>query len=373
MSDKAEVIVYGASGYTGKLIAEFLGRKGIRFIAAGRSRDRLEAEMATVPGLKSGDYEIRAVDHQVEALRGAFQGGAVVINVVGPFMQLGAPVVQAALAEGCHYIDTTGEQDWVLYLREHYDAAFKGKGLLLCPANSYMWAAGQLVIETLLETQGIDSFDVVYAPNGAPTIASTLSFLRMCTKPQYILANGALETWPEAATIQVGVPHTHEILRGLPWGGGCEPIWYERDARVRNVRVCVAFPNTPLVGWVMSKIDEFARLKPGLSSQEAEELTNSWGREVAQTPPREIEDVNRYVTSCRARGRLIGRNLAFYGTAPYLQTGLLGASAAQTLLESKQRQTGFASPVAAFGHHELIAELNSAGLLCSLEEAVSWP
>lgn len=369
MSDKAKVIVYGASGYTGKLVAEFLGRAGIPFIAAGRSRERLEAELATVPDLKAGNYEVQAVEHQLDALRAAFKGRTVVINVVGPFMQLGEPVVQAALAEGCHYLDTTGEQDWVMFLREHYATAFKDKKLLLCPANSYMWTAGQLVIETLLETPGIDSFDVVYAPNGAPTIASTLSFLRMCTKPQYILANQALETWPEAASIQVSVPHTHEILRGLPWGGGCEPIWYERDPRVRNVRVCVAFPNTPLVDWVMGKMTEFVRLKPGLSEQEAEDLTNAWGREVAQTPPREIEDVNRFITSCRARGRLIGRNLVFYGTSPYLQTGLLGAFGAEMLLKGRQRQTGFTSPAAAFGHREMIAALNGAGLLCTLEGA----
>lgn len=137
--------------------------------------------------------------------------------------------------------------------------------------------------------------------NGSPTIASTLSLLRMCTKPQYILANRTLETRPEAASIQMSMSHTHEILRGPPWGGGCEPIWYERDPRVRNVRVCVAFPNVPLVDWVLSKMTEFARLKPELSPQEAEDLTNPWGREVARTRPREIEDVSRFITSCRAR------------------------------------------------------------------------
>ncbi|MCR6736789.1 MAG: hypothetical protein NVV83_23085 [Afipia sp.] len=68
MSDKAKVIVYGASGYTGKLIAEFLGRADIPFIAAGRSRERLEVEMATVPGLKAGNYEVRAIEHHVDAL-----------------------------------------------------------------------------------------------------------------------------------------------------------------------------------------------------------------------------------------------------------------------------------------------------------------
>jgi len=371
MANDPKVVVYGASGYTGKLIAEFLGAKGIRFIAAGRSAERLETEMAGVPGLKAGDYEIRAVAHEAGALSALFHGRSVVINVVGPFMQLGEPVAQAALAEGCHYLDTTGEQDWVMFLRERYGAAFEAKGLVLCPANAFMWAAGQLAVETLLEDDGIDSFDLIYSPNGSATIASTLSFLRMCTKPQYILANNALETWPTGAVIQVSLPHSHEVLRGLPWGGGCEPIWYERDPRVRNVRVCVAFPGSQLVDWIIDRMQEFARVAPGLSPAEAEALTNSWGREVAQTPPREVEDVNRCVISCRARGRLAGRNLALYGTSPYLQTGLLGATAAQQLLEGRQAKVGFASPAAAFGHRKLIAALNAAGLHCQIKDALS--
>ena len=74
--------------------------------------------------------------------------------------------------------------------------------------------------------------------------------------------------------------------------------------------------------------------------------------------------------SCRARGRLAGRNLALYGTAPYLQTGLLGAEAAQQLLEGRQDKVGFVSPAAAFNHRRLIDALNAGGLHCRVEDAV---
>jgi hypothetical protein len=370
MANEPKVVVYGASGYTGKLIAEFLGKSGVKFIAAGRSAERLEAEMAGVPGLKASDYEVRGVTHDAEALAALFRGRLVVINVAGPFMQLGEPVVQAALAEGCHYLDTTGEQDWVIFLRERYAKAFEAKDRVLCPANAFMWTAGQLVIETLLEAEGIDSFDVIYSPNGPATVASTLSFLRMCTRPQYHLANNALQAWPVGANIQVSLPHTHEILRGLPWGGGCEPIWYEADPRVRNARVCVGFHNSPFIDWILARTEEFARVGPGLTPQQAEELTNSWGMQMARTPPREVEDVNRCVVSVRARGRLIGRNLAFYATSPYLQTGVLGATATLQLLEGSQKTNGFTSPAAAFGHHALIDALHAAGLHCAIKDAL---
>ena len=366
-----QVVVYGASGYTGKLVAEFLAARRIDFVAAGRSTKRLAEELATVPGIGKVNCEVAAVEHDCAALVKLFAGRKVVVNVVGPFMQLGEPVVCAALEAGCHYLDTTGEQDWVRHVREMHGVAFSARGLLLCPANSFMWAAGQLAVEELLQKDGVDSFDVVYAPNGAPTFASTLSFLRMCTRPQYMLVNGQLGTWPEAATIQVAVPHTHEVLRALPWGGGCEPIWYEGDRRVRNLRVCVAFPNSPMIDWIVGRMQEFARVAKTLSPEQQEDLTNEWGRQIASTPPRENEDVNRCVISVRARGRLAGHNLTYYATSPYLQTGLMMAAAVEAVLAGNAASVGFASPAAAFGHRTIIENLHRAGLHCSLENA-TW-
>src|SRR5471030_1155629 len=113
MATTYEVVLYGASGYTGKLTAWKLAERGIPFIAAGRNAERLRAELAKLPELKDADYECVAVPHDRKALAGLFKGRQVVINIVGPFMQLGLPVVEACLDAGCHYIDTTGEMDWV--------------------------------------------------------------------------------------------------------------------------------------------------------------------------------------------------------------------------------------------------------------------
>ena len=60
----APVIVYGASGYTGKLIAWHLAEARIPFVAAGRSKTRLEEQMAKVPELSGADYEIIEVPHE---------------------------------------------------------------------------------------------------------------------------------------------------------------------------------------------------------------------------------------------------------------------------------------------------------------------
>lgn len=362
MKKNAEVVVYGASGYTGRLISERLVDLGIPFVAAGRDRKRLEEAMANLRNAKKARAQVAAVDHDVLALAKVFDGARVAVNVVGPFGQLGRPVADAAFAAHCHYLDTTGETDWIRLLREDYGPRFAAEGLLLCPALAYMWAAGQIAAELALEGGDIDSLDIVYAPGSAPTIASTLSFMRMVTRTQYRLVNRTLDAWPHGAAILNALPHSHEVVRSLPWGGGAEPLWYERDQRVRNCWVTVALQNSQMVDWLLNCAAEFDKVSATKSESELEALTNSWGQAIASTPPREDVSANRSVISCRARGAEAGREVILYGAAPYEQTGVFIATGVQRLLEGGVRSKGFASPAAAFGHRLLIAALSGAGL-----------
>jgi NADH-quinone oxidoreductase subunit I len=77
MSEKKPVIVYGASGYTGRLVCEYLREYNIPFIAAGRSADKLNAAMkSNVAGIETADYEVVTVPHTAAALTELFKGMA---------------------------------------------------------------------------------------------------------------------------------------------------------------------------------------------------------------------------------------------------------------------------------------------------------
>src|SRR5258708_18821552 len=130
-------------------------------------------------------------------------GRKVCLNIVGRFMELGAEAVEAGWDAGCHCVDTAGEIDWVLLLRQEFGPKFKAKGLALCPANSYMFAEGNIAAEIALETPGIDTLDIVYLADSQVSVASTASFLRMCTNPQHYLQNGELVMWPYATSYSV--------------------------------------------------------------------------------------------------------------------------------------------------------------------------
>ena len=359
-----EVVLYGASGYTGKLTAWKLAERGIAFIAAGRNQERVAAEMAKVPELEGRDYRCVGVSHDKAALRDLFTGAKVVINIVGPFMQLGRPVVEAALEAGCHYFDTTGETDWMAVLKEEYGPAFAAKGLALCPANSYMWAEGNIAAEIALETPGIDSLDIVYLADSDVSVASTMSFLRMCTRPQHYLKNKALVQWPWATPYQVNVPGEHVPLNALPWGGGGEPIWFAGDTRVRNCQVLTSFRDQERFNGVVGVLRQFEQECRALPAERQEEVTNEWGRNITQVEPqREHPELNRCILSCQGRGSAASVSVVLRGNSPYAQTGVLGAEAARRVLRGQLLATGFVSPAQAFGARNLLAAQAEEGYM----------
>lgn len=364
MATNYQVVVYGASGYTGKLTAWKLAKRGIPFIAAGRDAARLAAEMAKVPELKGHDYQCVSVQHDAASLTELLKGKKVVLNIVGPFMQLGMPVVQAALAAGCHYFDTTGETDWMLFLKKEFGAAFAAKDLVLCPANSYMWTEGTLAAEIALETPGIDTLDLLYYGDSEVSVASTMSFLRMCTKPMYHLKSGALVQWPWATAYDVTVPGVHRVLKALPWGGAGEPVWYEGDPRVSNCSVLFSLGNQEMFINIVGLLQQFEKDHRQLDAAAQEGVTNAIGQQVTQAEPlREVPEVHRNLVSCQARGNTKSVSVILRGNSAYAQTGVFAAEAAARVLAGKLKAVGFGSGSAILGARNLLAAQAEEGYL----------
>jgi len=371
MTRERKVLVYGANGYTGKIISESLAERGIPFYMAGRSGDKLEAALKVVEERFGGkvDAEIVAASNDPEELRPLFDKVDVVINVSGPFMQIGWPIVETALEMNCHYLDTTGEQDWTNAIKQKYGQAFADRGLLLCPACSYMWAAGALAAEVVLENEGIDSLDIVYQiDHGLPSEASTKSFLRMVCNDvsQYYLELNEFKAWPNDQVHQAVVPYRGSTLSAHPWGGACEPIWYKDDPRVINCKVITAI-GEHLVAGVVQAIQAFNELAPNLSQDEREALTNQMGSQMdSGEPPKDDVDVQRSVVVCSGQGRQITTQYVLNVSAPYSWTGEICAEGAQRLLSGQLKQSGFQSAAKAFGHRELITRFHELGYCSAL-------
>ena len=237
MSEKRPVIVYGVSGYTGRLVCEYLREYGVPFIAAGRDGAKVKAVVERIPGIETADYEVAEVEHTVEALTKLFKGAKVVSNMVGPFIKYGPEVVEACLAAGCHYTDTTGEQDWVLLAQERWGAKFAAKELLLAPNVAQMYTTGEIAANMCLETPGLDTLDILVLWKGFPTYASTQTIFTILKAKWYYLVQNKFVEWDVTADFEVNVPGQHEGAIAVPWGGTAHPIWFKNDPRVSNCRV----------------------------------------------------------------------------------------------------------------------------------------
>ncbi len=123
------IALNGASGYTGRLAAAELARRGFDAVLVGRDPGRLAAAAAGT------GFEVRIADiGDPGALAAAFAGADAVINTAGPFAALGAPVVRAAIAAGAHYVDTTGEQHYINAVFGDFSRDAANAGVTIVPA-----------------------------------------------------------------------------------------------------------------------------------------------------------------------------------------------------------------------------------------------
>src|SRR5688572_29912737 len=95
------IAVYGATGYTGKLIAAELAAAGAKFVLSGRNEAKLIALAEEVGGRP--DVRVATLDDPI-ALRAALDDCAAVINCAGPFTLYGEPVLEAAVDTATHYL-----------------------------------------------------------------------------------------------------------------------------------------------------------------------------------------------------------------------------------------------------------------------------
>jgi short subunit dehydrogenase-like uncharacterized protein len=366
MSSDKPVIVYGASGYTGRLVCEYLREYNVPFVAAGRDKARIQEAMDRVPGIDTVEHEIVEVAHDVEPLAELFDGAQVVCNTVGPFAQYGREVVEGCIRSGCHYLDTTGEQDWLIICDEEYGARMAEKGLLLAPGIAQMYTTSEIAAQLCLEKPGVDTLDILVFWKGTPTVASTRTILvNACLSKAYYLEQNQYAEWPaDAGLYDVVIPGQHETGLALPWGGMSHPVWFKHDPRVANVKALGGVFNRPLMLGVPQIVTGVLAAIEGLPDSEKLRVINEQAAGVMnQMPPREATRVNTSLDSVHASGPLGRAHCVIHGNSNYKQTGLMQAYGAYSLLQQPPRRVGFASGCQAFGHHELLGVLRSFGLV----------
>ncbi|KAI4206309.1 MAG: hypothetical protein LQ346_001134 [Caloplaca aetnensis] len=137
-SRKYDLILLGATGYTGRLCAEHITKSlptDLKWAVSGRSHERLAAVVQEVKSHNPDRLQpaVEATTLSLEDLRLLAQKTRLILNTVGPYYRYSSPVVQACAENGTHYLDVTGESPWVYEMVEKYHAVAKQNGAIIIP------------------------------------------------------------------------------------------------------------------------------------------------------------------------------------------------------------------------------------------------
>ncbi|HVF05429.1 MAG TPA: saccharopine dehydrogenase NADP-binding domain-containing protein [Frankiaceae bacterium] len=191
------IVLFGATGYTGRLTAEALVRRGARPVLAGRNRDSLNELATTLGGLDVAVADV-AEPATVDRL---VADGAVLVTTVGPFVRYGAPAVESAVKNGATYIDSTGEPGFIRQVFEEYGPRAQSP---LLTAFGYDYVPGNLAAAAALDAAGdaATRVDVGYFTTGKSGFsAGTFASLTSSGPEAFAFRDGALRDERSAARV----------------------------------------------------------------------------------------------------------------------------------------------------------------------------
>lgn len=126
-----KLMIYGAAGYTGRMVAATAAKAGAQIVVAGRKKD--EAKFMTLAADLGAEYRLFAAD-DVAAAHAALGDIGVLLNTAGPFMRTAEPLMLASIAAGVHYLDIAAELDSYQFA-ETLDEAAAAAGVMLLPGS----------------------------------------------------------------------------------------------------------------------------------------------------------------------------------------------------------------------------------------------
>ncbi|MEO5577272.1 MAG: NAD(P)H-binding protein [Gaiellaceae bacterium] len=327
--------ILGVTGFTGRLVLEEARRAGMEVRLVGRRRDALDALAA--PG-----EEVRVADaRDREALGAAFDGASVVASLAGPFLELGVQPVWAAIDAGAHYLDTTGEQEFV---RLVYELVNQEYSVAVLPAFGFDYVPGDLAARLAAEEVDgpLDELVVGYSVKGVGTSRGTRRTIgEVMSQGQVAWENGRLvDSRFGATTRKMRFPFGERTV--VEWSG-TEALTVPQHTDVRNVRSYIRAPA------LAAKAGGVGRL--------AAPLVRLGSRFGPAGPSEESRRKSRFTVVAEARGPGGEGRAVLTGTDVYGLTARLIVVGAQALMAGEARGTGVLAPAEAFDARTLAGRL----------------
>ena len=332
------ILVYGATGYTGRLIAEEVARQKLPAVLAGRHRARLAAVAeplglpARVASLGDGD-----------ALRRLLDGIDAVLHVAGPFSATAAPMLEACLQTGTHYLDVTGEID-VFEAIARRDARARERGVVTMPGVGFDVIPTDCVAARA--AAAIDSprrLRIAIAGAGGGASRGTLkSMIESLGRGLLVRRDGILVRRPTGSLIRhfdAGAGPMRAVALPL---GDVSTAWYTTGVPDIEAYMVVSGPVPTLVR--ASRV-----LEPLLRRRVVQDFLKRRAESAPEGPNELDRDSARTTVIAEVEGTSGERAVAIGETpSPYAFTAI-GAVEAARRVATGEVEPGFRTPAMAFG------------------------
>ena len=283
-------MIYGANGYTGKLIAMEAARRGLSPILAGRNREAIEQ----LAGDLRLECRVFSLDHSDEVAR-ALEGLKLVLHCAGPFSETSQPMISACLATGAHYLDITGEIS-VFEKAHSQDEQARHADVVLMPGAGFDVVPSDCLAASLVEAlPAATGLQLAFEASGGSSPGTAKTSVEGLSNGGMVRRDGRLKNVPLGWKTR-SIPFAHAERTGvtIPWGDVYTAFI---STGVPDIEVYISVPPAaiknlrrlrvvqPLLGlsWVQSFLKKRIENKvSGPSDQERQEsYSELWGEVVS--------------------------------------------------------------------------------------------
>ncbi|MBI2823668.1 MAG: saccharopine dehydrogenase NADP-binding domain-containing protein [Planctomycetia bacterium] len=226
-------MIYGANGYTGRLVAEEAVRRGLRPTLAGRAADAID-RLADRLGC---ERRVFALDH---AAARELAGVQAVLHCAGPFSATARPMIDACLAAGVTYLDITGEID-AIEMAAARDEEARRAGIAVIPAVGFDVVPSDCLAATLRDALPTATrLTLAFTTSGGLSPGTAKTSLENLPRGGRVRIDGEIRAVPTAwKTRDVDFPCGRRTVVTIPWGDVASAYY---STGIPNIEVYMAMP-----------------------------------------------------------------------------------------------------------------------------------
>jgi short subunit dehydrogenase-like uncharacterized protein len=209
---EGKLLIYGATGFTGTLIAHEAARRGLDFEIAGRTEDKL----ATLAAELNVPYHVFSVDH-IDGWKKSLEGKTALLNIAGPFSETADQAMEACIKAKVHYFDITAEVD-IYRLAESKDAAAKAAGIMLISGAGLFTTYDPLVVHTAKRVKNPVAIRAAFKYSGGFTPGSIASSANIIATGILVRKNGEIQKLEQSRSAKFDLGNGPEDFSLMPLG-----------------------------------------------------------------------------------------------------------------------------------------------------------